>query len=157
GRGDPGDGARLQPARRRAARCVRREGAAVRRVLARLAWSLLVLWFVVTATFALSFAIPADPARALVGPHADAATVERVRAELCLDRPFWVAYGCHVGRIVRGDLGISFRLGRPVAAILWERTGPTVELAVAAVALQLAFGIALGTVAALRRNRAADL
>jgi peptide/nickel transport system permease protein len=126
-------------------------------VLGRLAWSVLVLWFVVTATFALSFAIPADPARALVGPHADAATVERVRAELCLDRPFWVAYGCHVGRLARGDLGMSFRLQRPVAAILWERTAPTVELAVAAVALQLAFGIALGTVAALRRNRAADL
>jgi peptide/nickel transport system permease protein len=129
----------------------------VTRVLGRVAWSLLVLWFVVTTTFALAFAIPADPARALVGPHADAATVERVRSELCLDRPFWVAYGCHVGRIMHGDLGTSFRLGRPVAAILWERTGPTVELAVAAVVLQLGLGVALGAVAAMRKDRAADL
>jgi peptide/nickel transport system permease protein len=123
----------------------------------RLAWSLLVLWLLVTATFATSFAIPADPARALVGPHADAATVERVRAELCLDRPFLVAYGCYVGRMARGDFGVSFRLGRPVASLLAEHAWPTVELALAAVALQLVLGLPLGVLAAVRRGRAADV
>jgi peptide/nickel transport system permease protein len=126
-------------------------------MMRRLLSSLLVLWLVVTAAFATSFAIPADPARALVGPHADAATVERVRTQLCLDRPFWVAYGCYVGRMARGDLGVSFRLGRPVAAILADRAGPTVELALAAVAIQLVVGIVLGTLAAVRRSRGAEL
>src|SRR5262249_42947660 len=72
-------------------------------------------------------------------------------------RPFWVAYGCHVGRLARGDLGVSFRLGRPVASVLAEHAGPTVELALAAVALQLLVGVPLGTLAAPRRGRAAEL
>jgi len=49
----------------------------IRLVARRLGWALVVIWFVITATFALTAAIPADPAKALLGPHADEAAVER--------------------------------------------------------------------------------
>jgi peptide/nickel transport system permease protein len=126
-------------------------------LLRRLGWSLLVLWFVLSGTFALAYAIPADPARAAVGPHASTDTIARVRQQMCLDRPFIVQYGCHVGRIARGDLGTSFRTQRPVADLLAEKLWPTLQLALAAVVLQILLGVPLGVWAAARRNRGADV
>lgn len=122
----------------------------------RLAWAVVVLWFVISGTFALAYLLPADPVRAMVGPHGDPATVARLRARMCLDRPFVVQYGCYVGRIARGDLGESFRTKRPVTKIVGEKLWPTAQLALAALALQLLIGLPLGIIAALKRNRAAD-
>jgi peptide/nickel transport system permease protein len=124
-------------------------------VLRRLGWSILVVWFVVTATFAMLAAIPADPVKALA-PHATPDEIERIRAFYCLDRGVVAQYGCYVGRIVRGDLGTSLRSKRSVAAIIAERAWPTVQLALAAIALQLLVGVPLGVIAALRRSRWPD-
>ncbi len=129
----------------------------IRFLLRRLAWAVVVLWFVVTATFAITYAIPADPARAMVGPHADSATIARVRHQMCLDRPFWVQYGCYVGRIAHGDLGFSFRTKRPVVEIVVEKLWPTAQLALATIFLQVILGVPLGIIAAVRRNRGADV
>jgi peptide/nickel transport system permease protein len=126
-------------------------------LVTRLGWSVLVLWFVVSATFAITFAIPAEPARTLVGPHGNPETIARVKKELCLDQPFWVQYGCYVGRLARGDLGTSFRTRREVTDILASRLWPTAQLALATLFLQILLGVPLGIVAALRRNRAADV
>jgi peptide/nickel transport system permease protein len=129
----------------------------IRRLAERLAWAALVLWFVVTLVFTLMWTLPADPARALAGPHADTATVEQLRRNLCLDRGFVVAYGCHVGRMLRGDLGTSFRTGAPVAEVLAARAGATAQLAGAALLLQLLVGVPLGLWSARWRGRSADL
>lgn len=127
-----------------------------RRILGRFLGSLIVVWLVVSGTFVLSYVIPADPASAAVGPHADTGTIERVRRTLCLDRPFIVQYGCFVGKIARGDLGMSFRTQRPVSDLLVERLRPTAELALSVVALNLFFGVALGVLGAANRRRFID-
>ncbi|HET7502441.1 MAG TPA: ABC transporter permease [Kofleriaceae bacterium] len=123
----------------------------------RLGWTILVVWFVVTLTFVVTAAIPADPARALLGPHATPEAIERVRAHYCLDRGLAVQYGCWLARVAHGDLGESYRSKRAVTAILGDRAWPTVQLALAAIALQLAIGVPLGIVAAIRRGRWPDL
>jgi peptide/nickel transport system permease protein len=125
-------------------------------VVRRLAWSLAAIVLVVSATFAMVVAIPADPARALVGAHADAGTLARARAHYCLDRSLPEQYGCYVGRLAHGDLGESYRTRRPVAEILWARAWPTVQLALAALLLQLAIGLPLGAWSAVRRGRWPD-
>lgn len=125
-------------------------------VLRRLGWSLLVIWFVITATFAMTAAIPADPAKAMLGPHATPELLVRVRAQYCLDRGVVVQYGCWLAKVARGDLGESYRSKRPVAAILAARIWPTVQLALAAIVLQLLVGVPLGMLAAARRNRWPD-
>jgi len=127
-------------------------GAIVRRI----GWMLVVVWFVVTATFVVTTAIPADPAKALLGPHASAETIERVRVDYCLDRGVVHQYGCWIDRVVRGDLGESYRSKRAVTAIIADRIWPTAQLAIAAIVLQLGIGIPLGIVAALRRGRWQD-
>jgi len=125
-------------------------------VLRRLAWTLVVVWFVVSATFAMLVLIPAEPARALLGPHASPEAIERVRAAYCLDGSLVEQYGCYVGRIMRGDLGESFRTHRSVASIIADRLWPTIQLALAAITLQLAIGIPLGIWSALRRRHWPD-
>jgi peptide/nickel transport system permease protein len=125
-------------------------------ILRRLGWTVLVVWFVVTATFAMTLAIPADPVKALLGPHATPEAVERVRAYYCLDRSWLGEYGCYVARIAHGDLGESFRSKRPVAAIIGEKIWPTAQLALAAILLQLVVGVPLGVIAAVRRGRWPD-
>ena len=122
----------------------------------RVAWTIVVVWFVVTATFAMLAAIPEDPAKALAGPRATPAELERVRARYGLDDGALAQYGRWLARVARGDLGESYRTKRAVTAILAERVWPTAQLALAALALQLAIGLPLGVVAAARRGRWPD-
>jgi peptide/nickel transport system permease protein len=122
----------------------------------RLGWTVVVVWFVATATFLATVAIPADPAKALLGPHATPETLERVRAHYCLDRGIAPQYACWLSRVARGDLGESYRSKRAVTEIIADRIWPTAQLALAAIALQLLFAIPLGVVAAIRRGRWPD-
>lgn len=122
----------------------------------RLAWTVLVVWFVVTATFAMTTLIPADPARALLGPHATPDAIERVRAHYCLDKGFLGQYACYVDHVVHLDLGESYRSKRAVTSIIAARIWPTAQLALAAIFLQLVIGVPLGILAAIRRNRWPD-
>ena len=127
-----------------------------RYVLRRIGWAVLVAWFAMTVVFALLVALPADPAKALLGPHATEETVARVRAHYCLDQSFLGQYACWVGNIASGNLGESYRTKRPVTDIIGDRIGPTAQLALAAIALQLLVGVPLGILAAVRRGRWQD-
>jgi peptide/nickel transport system permease protein len=115
-----------------------------------------VAWFAVTLTFALIALIPADPAKALLGPHATPDAIVRVRAHYCLDRGLLAQYGCFVDHVAHGDLGESYRSKRAVTEILADRAWPTVQLALAAIALQLVIAVPLGVLAAARRGRTLD-
>jgi ABC-type dipeptide/oligopeptide/nickel transport system permease component len=125
----------------------------IRFVLRRLGWAAVVLWFVATATFAMVAAIPADPARTILGPTADEQTLARARAHWCLDDGVLVRYGCWLDHLARGDLGTSHHSKRPVTELLADRAWPTVQLALAALFLQLAIGVPLGVLGAARRGR----
>ena len=125
-------------------------------IVKRLAWTVIVVWFAITATFVMATMIPANPARTLLGPHSTPDAIHRVEAYYCLDRGFAGRYACYVGNIVKGDLGESYRSKRPVAAIIADHLWPTVQLALAAILLQLIVGVPLGVLAAIRRNRWQD-
>ena len=128
----------------------------IRLVLRRVAWALLVIWFAITLTFVLTAAVPADPTHALLGPHATPETTARAKAHYCLDEGIVIRYGCWLEGVVQGDLGESYRTRRPVADILGDRIGPTVQLALAAIFIQLLIGVPLGILAAIRRGRWPD-
>ncbi|MEO7735303.1 MAG: ABC transporter permease, partial [Kofleriaceae bacterium] len=127
-------------------------GAALRRV----GWMIVVVWFVITATFLVTALIPADPAKALLGPHATTESIARVRAHYCLDRGIAGQYGCWLDHVVHGDLGESYRSKRAVTEIIADRIWPTAQLALAAMVLQLVLGVPLGILAALRHGRWQD-
>lgn len=105
---------------------------------------LLVMSFIV---FSLQSIIPADPARAVVGPNAPPETVEAMREQLGLDDPVVVQYGRFLWHLVQGDLGTSVRTRQPVADDIRQFLPATLELALASIALGLALA---GVMAALQ-------
>jgi peptide/nickel transport system permease protein len=110
---------------------------------------LLVLVVVASVAFLLTFVAPADPARSIAGPNASAAAVERVRVALGLDRPALDQLASWFGGLLRGDLGVSYQLGGVrVLDLILARLLPTIQLAIAGVAVALAIGVPLGVRAA---------
>jgi peptide/nickel transport system permease protein len=91
-------------------------------------------------------------ADAIVSP----AMVAELKRFFGLDQPWWVQYGQWVGRLAHGDLGTSWRTGKPVVALILERLPVTVELTVLAVGFALLLGLPAGIVSATRRDQAID-
>jgi ABC-type dipeptide/oligopeptide/nickel transport system permease component len=71
------------------------------------------------ATWPMIHLIPGDPAIALVGPDVTPEQLTRARALMGLDRPLPVQCALWLGRVVRGDLGVSYLNGLPVSARCW--------------------------------------
>jgi len=125
-------------------------------ILKRLALTVPVLLGIATIVFVLMFAIPGDPVRLLMGQHGSPETEAMIRQELGLDRPFHVQYVRFLGRLIRGDLGRSYRQHREVKEILFERLPATLKLGMAALGLAVVFGLTAGILAALNRNTPVD-
>ncbi len=106
--------------------------------------------------YAMVFAIPGDPIRALFGERAvSASTVQEIRERYHLDDPLLVQYGTYIAGVLRGDLGESFR-GREVTDILAETIPVTVRLSLAAFVIEGLIGLSAGVLAGLRKGSYLD-
>jgi peptide/nickel transport system permease protein len=119
-------------------------------IVRRLLQMIIVLIGVSLITFVIMFLVPGDPAQLLAGKDATPQKVAIIRHQLGLDRPIYVQYGKFVWRLVHGDLGDSFSLGQPVTTLIRQNAGNTIQLALAAVLIEL-LGIPLGVYSALRQ------
>jgi peptide/nickel transport system permease protein len=119
-------------------------------IVRRLFQLVIVLIGVTIITFLIMFAIPGDPAQQLAGKNATPERIATIRVQLGLDKPIPVQYFKFVGRLVRGDLGESYRLQQPVMQMIRENAPNTIQLALAAVLIEL-LGIPLGIYSALRQ------
>lgn len=152
----------------------------LRFVASRIAWALLVVFFVTTATFVINRALPTDAARMVAGPQARPADVARIRAQLGLDRSVAEQYAIFLRRVVHPgprtfdpktspdhascgsmlgvhvDLGRSYQQRRPVVKVLAERVPYTFVLALASVLISVVIGVGTGVLAALKRNTWTD-
>ncbi|MBK1838714.1 ABC transporter permease [Azospirillum sp. YIM B02556] len=117
-----------------------------------------ILIAIVVMNFFLVHAAPGDPAMVMAGEAgaADEKFVTQLREQFGLDRPLYEQLGTYVGKVVRGDLGFSYRQQRPVWDILAERLPATLVLTLTAFLLALAAGVALGTLAAVAVGTWAD-
>lgn len=113
--------------------------------------ALLVLWGAVTLAFAVLKLVPGDPVSVMLGPLSSATPQARqaIRVSLGLDRPVVEQYFSYLGRVVTGDLGQSYQLGRPVADVLSQNLGPTLRLAL----LALGFAAILAVLGAFISRR----
>ncbi|MCI0545671.1 MAG: ABC transporter permease [Candidatus Rokubacteria bacterium] len=99
---------------------------------------------------------PGDPAEIMLGSQATQADLDRLRAELGLDAPVHVQYARWLGRVLRGDLGRSLWMKRPVALEVLERFQATLILTGAALLLSTVGGVALGIGSAARPHSLLD-
>ena len=109
-----------------------------------------MLFGVTLITFSMLKLVPGDPAVALAGKGASPERIAFVREQRGLDRPFYVQYVKYVERLLHGDLGDSLFTGRSVTDLIKEAAPVTLQLAIAAVLIEL-LGIPLGVYSALRQ------
>jgi peptide/nickel transport system permease protein len=125
-------------------------------LLRRVALTIPVLFGVATLVFSLIHLVPGDPAQAMLGEGAAPQDVQELRTRLGLDRPLVEQYGAFLRGALRGDLGVSFRTGQTVTAMIVERLPATFELALAAMLVALGLALPLGIVAAVWRGTFVD-
>jgi oligopeptide transport system permease protein len=102
--------------------------------------------------FAMVYALPGDPIRALAGDRPLApAVVAQLTQQFNLNDPLLVQYAKYVGDLVQGDFGTDFR-GRPVIDTILLRLPVTIRLAVVAIIFEIVIGIIAGVMAGIRKN-----
>src|SRR6185503_3133531 len=99
------------------------------------------LFLVSVLIFALQQLLPGDPALALAGEDADPNVIAHLRAKFHLDEPIPVRYAFWAGGVLKGDLGESVRIQRPVTQLILEKLPVTIQLAVMALFIAIAIGI----------------
>jgi peptide/nickel transport system permease protein len=107
-------------------------------------------------SFILIHLVPGDPIKIMVGGRAPPEVVRTLDHQFGLDRPLQNQYLSFVGNAVRGNLGESIILRRPVASVVGERIGPTLFLLAYGTLLAIVLAVPLGIVSALWRNRLPD-
>ena len=107
--------------------------------------------------FVITFALPGDPARTVAGRRQPSeATLRAIRQRYHLDEPLPAQYIRWLDRLVHGDLGDSYVYRRPVRDILLEALPVTVTLLAMTLAIEIVFGILIGTAASGRRGATFD-
>ncbi len=125
-------------------------------ILRRLLQLVPVLFGISLVVFLIMALLPGDPALAILGPYATPESLASLRRELGLDQPLWQRFFIWLGNVLEGDLGRSISLQRPVIDEIAERLGPTLILAVTALALSLTLGLAAGLIAAAHQGQWQD-
>jgi ABC-type dipeptide/oligopeptide/nickel transport system permease component len=121
----------------------------LRFVVRRLLLTLPVLLGVATLVFLLIHLVPGDPVQSMLGETATQQEVADLRARLGLDRPLLVQYLGFLRGAAAGDIGVSLRTNQPVAALIGERFGATLELAITSMLMAVAVAVPLGIIAAV--------
>lgn len=129
---------------------------ALRRLL-----SLVPVWLGISLiAFVLATLAPGDPAEFILlqqtGEAPSREAVQALREQLGLNDPLPVQYLRWLGDAVQGDLGISYRSGRPVLSELLSRALVTLRLAIPAMIISMGIALPVGILAAVRRNSIAD-
>jgi peptide/nickel transport system permease protein len=125
-------------------------------VARRVGATMLVLLGASTLLFALTLAIPGNPAQVLLGPRATPEAVAQFSQAMGLDRPVLVRLGTFLLHLLRGDLGTDVVSGRPVLAMVLDVLPSTLALTAAAMGLAIGLGVPLGCLAATRPGGVAD-
>jgi peptide/nickel transport system permease protein len=122
----------------------------------RLAQIVPVLLFASGVIFLMIYLVPGDPAFAILGPDARPEQVAAIRQQMGLDQPLLAQYVRWLGRVARGDLGVSFLNSYPVWGLILLKLPATLALGVGGLVVALAISLPLGILSAVRRSPALD-
>ncbi len=106
--------------------------------------------------FGLIHLVNGDPIRLALGTRFSQETYDALRERSGLDLPLVQQYFSWAGNALTGDLGVSFRSGETVTALVAERLPATLTLALASILVALLIAVPLGTISALRPRSVVD-
>ncbi len=112
----------------------------------------LTLFAVSFLVFALNELSPGDVASKILGPYASANQVALLTEQMGLDRPAIVRYFEYMGKALTGDFGDSIVFRQPVSALMWDRLGNTLLIALISFAVIVPLSILLGVLAGMRER-----
>ena len=119
-------------------------------LLRRLLAVLPVLAVVSVVVFLILRLAPGDPAAVIAGNNATSEDIANIRSQLGLDGNLVSQYGIWLGKVLQGDLGYSYYLGKPVLELITQRMEPSLSLALGTALLAVCLAVPLGTLAAWR-------
>ncbi|MGG0183228.1 nickel ABC transporter permease [Bacillus tropicus] len=116
-----------------------------------------VLFGVVFVVFLIMQMVPGDPALLIAGEGASKETVEQIRHQLGLDKPFIMQYFSYIGNILQVDFGVSIRSNRPVLDEVLIRLPITIELALCSIVITVVIGMIAGIISATKQYSWTDV
>lgn len=123
-------------------------------LIKRLVYALVLLLSVVVLNFILIHAAPGDPVDTLIGEMggADAELAAKLRRDYGLDKSLPEQLISYIGKMARGDLGLSFSYNQPVTELILQRLPATLILVLSALVAAVILGVILGVIAAQKPN-----
>lgn len=129
-------------------------------ILRRLVHLIPILLVISAMVFVLTRLTPGDPALMKMGAQAtlpeNREALERLRAEMGLDKPIVLQYFIWLGNAATGNLGNSYWSGRPVIDLILGRMPATLQLMVTTIILSLVISVPISIIAALRPGSLLD-
>ncbi len=105
---------------------------------------------IIVISFALTRALPGDPAVYFAGAMADENSIAEVRKSLGLDRSWIEQFFIYVENLMKGDWGMSLGTGQPVLEELFTRLPASLELTFTGLGLAVLVAVPLGVLAATK-------
>ena len=126
--------------------------------LKRLSYAVITIFFVIVFNYVLFRLLPGDPVKMLArNPRITADAIENIKRFYGLDLPWHRQFIVYLKNLFSGDLGASFTFKAPVSKVIGGRIGPTLSLLVPSTLMSTAIGLFVGTIAAWKRGKKADL
>jgi peptide/nickel transport system permease protein len=122
----------------------------------RLLQAVVVILMASLVVFGLLHALPGGPARGILGQQATLSQIKAFNAAQGFDKPFPEQYWDYLSRLLRGNLGESYKLNQTVASLIWERLPKTIVLSGLSTLIALIIAVPLGVWQAVRRRRLPD-
>jgi peptide/nickel transport system permease protein len=127
-------------------------------ILRRLLLAIPVLLLVALFAFGVVRLIPGDALMLMLAETGNISeeTLQHIRAEMGLDRPFVPQFLSWLGGVVRGDFGTSIWTGQPALTEIGKALPLTLEMGAMAILISLLIGLPVGIISAVRRNTPID-
>jgi peptide/nickel transport system permease protein len=125
-------------------------------IIRRLIQALFVTLLVTLGIFLLLHVLPGGPARAVLGPRANAAQIAQFNHDNGLDQPLPLQYWSYLTHVMTGDFGFSYKLNQSVSSILAQDIPKTMLLVGVSYAVAIIVAVPLGIYQAVRRNKVDD-
>lgn len=123
-----------------------------RYAIKRSAQAIPVILIIMTFVFAMIHLIPGNPVYVILGAQASVEQVEVLEKKLGLDRPIYTQYFEWIGKVLRGDFGVSIITDKPIGEELLERFPITLSLVVYSLIIAVLVSYPLGIAAAVHRG-----
>lgn len=128
----------------------------IKYTIKRILQTIIVLFGVSLITFVMLNIAPGDPVGVMLAKRADQETIDRVRHEMGLDKPYTEQYLDFIKGAVVGDFGDSYFQHKPVSEILADAFSITASLGLWVIIFSIILGMLFGIAAAVLRGSWGD-